>query len=252
MNINLTNKIVLVTGASRGIGEALALQLVRSGATVATHYNNNPVNTGSLDDDQKKRILPIKADLSSTSETNAMFNSVINRLGLLDVIVNNAGIAIGSPVKGETDRFVNDWRTTMDVNLLSVGLLCKNAINHFIGRNGGIIINISSRAAFRGDTSDYLAYAASKAGVVALTRSIARAYGKQGIVAFNIAPGFVRTDMAQDAIEAYGEGFVKNDIALSDLTQPKDLAPLVTLLASGMANHATGGTFDVNAGSYVH
>ena len=140
----------------------------------------------------------------------------------------------------------------MAVNLQAVGILCNLAVDHFKNKGGGIVINISSRAAFRGDTAEYLAYAASKGGVVALTRSIARAYGKQGVAAFNIAPGFVKTDMADEFIEIYGERVVKDDIALSELTQPQDLAPLITLLASGLANHATGGTFDINAGSYVH
>ena len=130
--------------------------------------------------------------------------------------------------------------------------MCKKAIEHFLENGGGRIINISSRAAFRGDTSDYLAYAASKGGVVALTRSIARAYGKNEIKAFTIAPGFVRTDMAQDFMDQYGEGFALNDIALNELTEPKDLAPLVTLMASGLMDHATGCTIDVNAASYVH
>jgi NAD(P)-dependent dehydrogenase (short-subunit alcohol dehydrogenase family) len=144
------------------------------------------------------------------------------------------------------------WQKTMAVNLQATALLCSKAVEHFKTTGGGIIINISSRAAFRGDTEKYLAYAASKGGVVSLTRSIARAYGKQNIIAFNIAPGFVKTDMANEFIDIYGENYVLDDIALPELTEPADLAPLVTLLASGLANHATGGTFDVNAGSYVH
>ena len=97
-----------------------------------------------------------------------------------------------------------------------------------------------------------MAYAASKGGVVSLTRSIARAYGKDGIKAFNIAPGFTRTDMAEEFIKAYGEEHAMQDIALDKLTEPKDIAPMVTFLASGMADHATGCTIDINAGSYVH
>lgn len=252
MQIDLSSKTILVTGASRGIGKALALQLLRSGASVAAHYNNTPVIEENLTQEEKKRLISIKADLKITEDINSLFNETIKKMGHLDVIVNNAGIAIKSPLEDNANQFVQDWKTTMEVNLEATALLCKHAITHFANRKGGIVINISSRAAFRGDTSDYLAYAASKGGIVALTRSIARAYGKQGITAFNIAPGFVKTDMAQDAIDAYGEGFVINDIALSELTQPEDIAPLVTLLASGLANHATGATFDVNAGSYVH
>ena len=111
---------------------------------------------------------------------------------------------------------------------------------------------MASRAAFRGDTPDYMAYAASKAGVVALTRSIARGLGKEGITAFVLAPGFVKTDMAQDFIDQYGESVVLDDLALDRLTEPADLAPLAVLLASGLMDHATGCTIDVNAGSYVH
>ena len=104
-----------------------------------------------------------------------------------------------------------------------------------------------------GDTTPaYMSYAASKGGVVALTRSLARGFGKDGICAFVLTPGFVRTDMAQDFIDEYGEAFVVGDLALDHLTEPAHLAPLVVLLASGLADHATGTTIDVNAGSYVH
>jgi NAD(P)-dependent dehydrogenase (short-subunit alcohol dehydrogenase family) len=95
-------------------------------------------------------------------------------------------------------------------------------------------------------------YAASKGGVVALTRSIARAFGRQKIVAFNVAPGFTRTAMAQDFIDEYGEGYLLDDMALDTLTEPDDVATIVTFLASGLADHATGCTVDVNAASYVH
>ena len=252
MNIDLSNKNILVTGASRGIGKAIAEQLLKSGAKVAAHYNASAIQLDGLNDSQLKNLTAFQADLNHADETAKLFDRVVNSLGHIDVIVNNAGLALKSDVEGSMSEFVNNWQTTMAVNLQAVGILCKQAITHFASRKSGIIINISSRAAFRGDTSDYLAYAASKGGVVALTRSIARAYGKQGIVAFNIAPGFVKTDMADEFIEAYGEGIIKDDIALSELTQPEDLAPMVAFLASGLANHATGGTFDINAGSYVH
>lgn len=252
MNIDLSNRNILVTGASRGIGKAIAEQLLKSGAKVAAHYNSSPVHLEGLTEDQLENLSTFKADLSNADEAAQLIDQVINSIEHIDVIVNNAGLAINSEVEGSLEEFISKWQATMAVNLQAVGILCKQAIMHFSERKSGIIINISSRAAFRGDTSDYLAYAASKGGVVALTRSIARAYGKQGIVAFNIAPGFVKTDMADEFIETYGEGIAKDDIALSELTQPEDLAPMVAFLASGLANHATGGTFDINAGSYVH
>ena len=126
------------------------------------------------------------------------------------------------------------------------------AVAHFQQHGGGRIINVASRAAFRGDTPDYMAYAASKGGLVALTRSLARGFGKDGICAFTLAPGFTRTDMAQDFIDAYGEDYATSDLALNTLTAPEDIAPTAVFLASGYADHATGATIDLNAGSYVH
>ena len=160
MNIDLSNKNVLVTGASRGIGKAIAEQLLKSGAKVAAHYNATPVQLEGLTEDQLKNLSTFKADLSNADETAELFEQVINSLEHLDVIVNNAGLAIQSEVEGSLNDFVNKWQTTMAVNLQAVGILCKQAIMHFSERSSGIIINISSRAAFRGDSSDYRAYAA--------------------------------------------------------------------------------------------
>jgi NAD(P)-dependent dehydrogenase (short-subunit alcohol dehydrogenase family) len=140
----------------------------------------------------------------------------------------------------------------MDINTRASAILIRSAIPHFKQHGGGKIINIASRAAFRGDTEEYLAYAASKGAMVSLSRSVARAYGKDNITSFVIAPGFVRTDMAQDAIDAYGEDYVVGGLALNKLTEPKDVAPMVVLLASGLADHATGTSIDINAASYVH
>ena len=136
-------------------------------------------------------------------------------------------------------------------NLISTAVLCRDAVLHFQQVGGGRIINIASRAAFRGDVPVLFAYAASKGGMVSLSRSIARAYGKDGITSFVIAPGFTRTDMAEDYIQKYGGEKVIQELALDRMTEPEDIAPLAVLLASGLADHATGTSIDVNAGSYV-
>jgi NAD(P)-dependent dehydrogenase (short-subunit alcohol dehydrogenase family) len=164
--------------------------------------------------------------------------------------VNNAGIFFVSEL--DSENWVKDWNETIDVNLRASALLSRLAILHFKENKSGSIINISSRAAFRGDDPEYLAYAASKAGMVALTKSIARAYGKDGITSFLVAPGWVKTDMNKETIERFGEKAITNDLALNKLTIPQDIAPMVVLLASGLADHATGTTIDINAGSYVH
>lgn len=167
-------------------------------------------------------------------------------------MVNNAGIAKSAPDTLETKEWVQIWDETLAVNTTALAIICKEFIDQALPNQQGRIINISSRAAFRGDTTDYIAYAASKGAIVSITRTIARHYGKQGIKAFLIAPGFTRTDMAEEILSEYGEDFALNDIALSELTKPEDISPMVTLLCSGLADHATGATIDINAGSYVH
>jgi len=252
MHIDLTGRTVLVTGASRGIGRSLAEGLAGAGATVAAHFNQNRVATESMVSTLGHDACSFQADLADPASCERLFHEVVGTCGRLDVLVNNAGIALKMPAGMPTDEWRKDWDRTMAVNLRAVELLSRLAIDHFQHRDGGRIINIASRAAFRGDSPEYMSYAASKGGVVALTRSIARAFGKSGICAFVVAPGFVRTEMAQEVIDEHGEDRVTGDLALDRLTEPADVTPLVVLLASGLADHATGGTFDVNAGSYVH
>jgi NAD(P)-dependent dehydrogenase (short-subunit alcohol dehydrogenase family) len=251
MNIDLSTQSVLVTGASGGIGQAIAQRLAASGAQVAIHYHRNAEAANRVAS-QCPGAAIFQADLNDPGETRRLFSDVVAHFGGLTALVNNAGIAVGTPVEADDTAFLDNWERTMGVNLRATALLCKKAVSHFSEGAGGRIVNMASRAAFRGDTPEYLAYAASKAGVVALTRSIARAYGKQHVKAFVVAPGFVRTGMAEDFIQRYGEAFVLNDIALPTLTQPQDVAPTVAFLLSGLADHITGGTIDINAASYPH
>ena len=251
MKIDLSGKSVLVTGASRGIGAAIAQAFATAGARVAVHYGRKRDEAERLAAEIGGGAEAFGVDLAEPLNGQALWQAVVERFGRVDVLVNNAGIAIGSPLESDTSGWIADWEATHAVNLTAAAVLCRAAIAHFATAAGGRIVNIASRAAFRGDTPDYMAYAASKAGLVALTRSIARGFGKQGITAFVVAPGFTRTEMAQDFIDQYGEGYALDDIALSRLTEPADIAPTVVFLASGLADHATGSTIDINAGSYV-
>lgn len=252
MQINLRNQRILVTGASRGIGRAIATQLSESGAEVLIHYNKNLEEARKLQSNLKNTSHLVQVDLSELSQVVGWIPKLVEMFGNIDAVVNNAGIAISSPDDSSTMEWLSAWQQTMDVNTTSLAIICKEILEHARKNKNGRIINISSRAAFRGDTKDYLAYGASKAAIVSLTRSIARYYGKEGIKAFLIAPGFTRTDMAQDFFDQYGEAYALNDIALNQLTEPKDIAPIVTFLCSGLADHSTGCTIDINAGSYVH
>lgn len=251
MHLDLSDQTILVTGASRGIGRAIAHALGASGARVALHYHRSAQPAQALAE-QLDEAQAFQADLAATDQCVQLFEDVTSAFGRVDGLVNNAGVAVQLPLDAPLDAWADGWARTMHVNLRAPELLCRLAIRHFREHGGGRILNVASRAAFRGDTPDYMAYAASKGGLVALTRSIARAYGKNGIVAFTLAPGFTRTDMAQDFIDTYGEGYATSDLALNRLTEPEDIAPLATFLASGLADHATGATIDINAGSYVH
>ncbi|HEU4928503.1 MAG TPA: SDR family oxidoreductase [Candidatus Krumholzibacteria bacterium] len=250
MKVDLTGQRALVTGASRGIGRAIAAALVESGARVVAHYRSDREGAEAVVRGHSGSVA-LAADLADARSAAELHSRAVAAVGGLDLLVNNAGIALESPLDSPTDEWVRAWESQMAVNLTASGILSREAIRYFSSHGGGRIVFIASRAAFRGDTPEYLAYAASKGGMVALSRSIARGFGKQGIKSFVVAPGFTRTEMAEDFIAKYGEDYAMKDIALDRMTEPGDIAPLVVFLASGLADHCTGTSIDVNAASYV-
>lgn len=252
MEILLNNKIILLTGASRGIGAAIARQLGECGATVALHYGQSQALAEQLATELGNDSQAFQANLAEPMEVERLGQTVLQTYGRIDVLINNAGIAIEESLSMPSEQWQQVWEQTLQVNLIATAALCRIVLPGMIQRQTGRIIHIASRAAFRGDTPEFMAYAASKAGMVAYSRSLARGYGKQGICSFVVAPGFTRTDMAQQFMDEYGEEYAVNDLALSKLTEPEDIAPTVAFLASGLMDHATGCTIDINAGSYVH
>jgi len=250
VHIDLAGQRALVTGASRGIGSAIASALIASGARVAVHYHKERDEAEAVAAAGSGNVV-LGADLADARACARLFGEARDQLGGLDLLVNNAGVAFSAPLDDPLDTWVAAWEKTMAVNLTASGILSREAIQHFSAHGGGRIVFIASRAAFRGDAPDYMGYAASKGGMVALARSIARGCGKQGVKAFVIAPGFTRTAMAEDFIAQYGEEYAIKDVALDRMTEPRDIAPLVVLLASGLADHCTGTSIDVNGASYV-
>ena len=246
---------VLVTGASRGIGLEIAIELLSNGYEVILHCNKNKNLIQKKISSQNKKASIFSSDISTLNGVKKLIEFSSDKFGYPDVIVNNAGIAESSYVDLDLETWSKMFDKTMHINLKAPALICKEFIK--IKRLKKIrnklrIINISSRAAFRGEVEDFISYACSKGGLVSLTKTIAKSFGlKEKVLAFTIAPGFVNTEMAQDFIKEHGEGLAKKGIVLSRLTEPKDIAPLVSFIASGKMDHSTGSTIDVNAGSYM-
>ncbi len=250
--MDLKGKTAIVTGSNGGIGNAIADKLLRSGAQVGLHYHNHYQNLQTLKAHYGNQTGLFQADLTDPHQCQELIRDCYRHFGALDTVVHNAGVALHSPLETDSDKWVQQWDFTMDTNLRASGIMSKEAVEIFQKENEGRLIFISSRAAFRGDTPEYWAYAASKGGMHSLVKSIARYFGKNQVKAFEVAPGFVDTPMAKNFLEQYGEDHVKGDLALSELTKPEDVAHWVGFLTSGMGDHATGTTIDVNAGSYMH
>ncbi|MEX0647518.1 MAG: SDR family NAD(P)-dependent oxidoreductase [Balneolaceae bacterium] len=239
---------VLVTGSSRGIGFKIAKKLLADNfrVTGTTRKSEFPDELSS-----DPSFEPLKADLADQAEIEKNLKPLFDE-NLPDILINNAGIFQEADFSVPDEHWLETWDQTMQVNLRASSLLCKWFVNgHVKNRSEGIVINIASRAAYRGDTQEFAAYAASKAGMVAFTKSLARDFGKQGITAYSIAPGFIETDMARDSISVYGEEYLTQGSAFDTITSPDEVANLAAFLASGQVKHMTGSTFHINGGSYM-
>jgi len=250
--LDLGRKVVLVTGALGGIGAACARAVVRAGGRVVLHDIRSGGRTTDLVQELGEASCHfVAADLSQADAAPSLWAQARAWQGRVDVLVNNAGIYEPADVGDDFTTWERSWQRTLAINLLAPAHLCREAIRDFRTTGGGIIINIASRAAFRGDDPDYMHYAASKAGIVAMTRTIARGFGREKITAFAIAPGFVRTDLNAAFFNKYGVETAARDIPLGEVAEPEDIANTVIFLASGLARHATGTTIDINGASYV-
>ena len=228
---------ILLTGSSRGIGAAIATALDRPDIKLVGH------GTAS----------GIPADFADPAAPTALWQAALERLdGRIDVLINNAGVFEANPLDRAHDAWVADWERTMRINLTASAELCRLAVRHWQERKaGGRIVNIASRAAYRGDSPAHWHYAASKAGMVAMTKSIARGYAAEGILAFAICPGFTMTGMAEDYLASRGGDKLLADIPLGRVAAPEEVAETARFLALDAPPSMTGGVIDVNGASYV-
>lgn len=244
---SLTGKSVLVTGASRGIGAAAAKLLHDQGAKVILHASAPGASAEKAVSEAGGVIL--YEDLAAPGAGVRLMAAAIEKAGCVDVVVNNAGIYLPSPLTGADAEWSEGWATTMAVNVQAPADICRAAVAHFREKGGGIVVNIASRAGHRGDGPDHAAYAASKGAVLAMTKTYARALSGENILFYAVAPGWVETRMAPQDIE--NRKLAVKDIPLGRVASPEEVAEMIAFLASGACPSATGATFDINGASYV-
>jgi len=238
---------VLVTGASKGIGMAIALVLGRAGHTVYATMRN-PAGAPELARIAEEEGLPIHVsamDVDSDRSVTDAIEAITKAHGPIDVLVNNAGVWPRAFVKDMTER---QWARTLAVNLTGCFLTCRAAVRRWLSAGrGGSIVNITSQAAFHGATSGHADYAASKAGLVALTVSLAREVAAAGIRVNAIAAGLMTTDMTRDVLRADRRRYLDR-IPLGRVADPAEVADVAAFLASDRAGYITGATVDVSGG----
>jgi 3-oxoacyl-[acyl-carrier protein] reductase len=231
---------ILITGASRGIGAAAYALLKARGHEVRGHSTK-----GS---DQL-----IAGDLALATAPRDVWDTAVAELdGQVDVLVNNAGIYEAIADNAPDDEWRAAWQRTLTINLQAAADLSKLAVSHFLDLGiPGRIVNVASRAAFRGDSPQHWHYAASKAGMVAMTRTIARAYAADGILCFAVAPGFTVSEMTDEYLAGRGGAKIVADIPLGRVASTDEVAETIRWLATDAPASATGSVVDVNGASYV-
>jgi NAD(P)-dependent dehydrogenase (short-subunit alcohol dehydrogenase family) len=250
----LDGKVVLLTGASGGIGSLTARALGASGADLIGHYRSDRAGAeAAVAEIPRERCLLLQGDLAAPGSSRALWRKAMAWKGRIDVVVVNAAMLARTPFDGPDEQWDEGWAETMRVNVVEPASLAREAVAHFRARGGGTLITISSWAAQAGSAlSQVPAYAASKAAIRNLTQTIARNYAKDGVLAYVVAPGIVRTPMSEISAEARGGiDQVHAALAMGEMVPPEEVAELVAFLATGSCSHLTGATLDMNGASYV-
>jgi NAD(P)-dependent dehydrogenase (short-subunit alcohol dehydrogenase family) len=247
----------LVTGGSRGIGEAIVRALHASGANVFATYLSASERAAVIERELDERVAFARCDLADSAALPGLVDACRARFGRLDVLVNNAAIFAENPFDGEDyARWREGWQRTFAVNVFGAADLTWLALRVMraqapqgLARTRGRIVNVASRAAHRGELT-FADYGASKAALVNLTKSLARACARDGVAAFAVAPGFIETEMAASELSAR-RAEIEAEIPGGRVATPAEVASIVVFLACGGADYATGTTLDVNGASYV-
>lgn len=228
---------ILLTGSSRGIGAAIAASFDGDDVRLIGHGTSSG----------------IRADFSQAGAAAELWRGALDALdGRIDVLINNAGVFEAAPLDLPDDAWLTEWERTMRINLTAAAELCRLAVRHWRERGAeGRIVNVASRAAYRGDSPAHWHYAASKAGMVAMTKTIARGYAADGVLAFAICPGFTMTGMAEDYLDSRGGDKLLADIPLGRVADPAEVASIARYCALEAPPSMTGAVLDANGASYV-
>jgi NAD(P)-dependent dehydrogenase (short-subunit alcohol dehydrogenase family) len=230
---------ILLTGASRGIGAAACARLREAG-----HMVIGQSTTGAVD--------LLAADFAEAGAATRLWTAALAQAGgRIDVLVNNAGVFEAIDIDVSDADFEAMWTRSAMVNLQSAAELCRHAVRHFREHGGGRIINVASRAGHRGDSPQHWHYAAAKGGMLAMTKTIARGYARDNVLAFAITPGFTMTGMADEYLASRGGDKLLADIPLGRVASVDEIAETIRWLASDAPPSLTGATLDVNGASYV-
>lgn len=245
----LQGKKALVTGASRGIGRAIALNLAQNGADVAINYAGNEAKAAETAKECASYgvdAFPVQANVAREDDVKTLFKTVTDRFGAIDVLVNNAGITKDNLVMRMKE---DDWDEVIDTNLKGVFLCAKAAVRPMMKQRSGSIINIGSVTGSLGNAGQ-ANYTAAKAGVVGLTKTIARELSSRHIRVNAVAPGFIETEMTDELEGEQREGLLAQ-IPLGELGRPEDVAETVSFLAGDKSRYMTGQTLHVDGGMYM-
>jgi 3-oxoacyl-[acyl-carrier protein] reductase len=246
--LKLTGKVALVTGAAQGIGKAVAMLLARNGANMVV----SDINLEKVEETAKEieligpKTIAIKVDVSNLKEVEQMVETILEKFGKIDILVNNAGITRDKLILRMTEE---DWDAVLNVNLKGTFHCTKAVVRHMAKQRSGKIVNIASVVGEMGNASQ-ANYSASKAGVIGLTKTIAREFAQRGINVNAIAPGYIETPMTEVLPEKVKEE-LKRLIPMERLGKPEDVAEAVLFLVSEESNYVTGQVLNVNGGIYM-
>ena len=250
--ITLTDKVAVITGASRGIGAATAILFARADARgLIINYHRDSRSANRVAAECRKyntEAVPLKADVSRVQSVNRMVETAIHRFGRLDILIANAGIWKEAAIERMTER---EWDETVEVNLKSIYACCHAAARAMIPKRTGTIILISSTAGQRGEPY-HSHYAATKGAIISMTKSLAAELGPRGITVNCVAPGWVATDMTADSLNDPKERRkIRDLIPLGRVARPEEIAGPILFLASDLASHVNGEVLNVNGGSVL-